>query len=270
MINKTIPVKEEEKHVYTKDLKSIVEDFNNYFTSVGKITAAKAMDRVNKNNIALSDSMLNSKIYPTDQQFSIKPVKLCSYIAENQLLSPHRNGNRKHHSTETLNIFITDKMLEAMDKKHITALILLDLCKAFDRINHTFLLHKLKRVGASPLDIQWFESYRTLSHGVPHDSILSPLLFGIYVNDLPAVTVSTDFDFYLDDSKLHLAFLVEDVQQTIAKLENNLYKIAEWCLEHQLLINPDKTKFLLLGTKSMLQNLPTQNNLKFLEKTLKP
>ena len=50
-----------------------------------------------------------------------------SYITQNQRLSPHQNGNRKHHSTETLNIFITDKMLEAMDKKHVTALILLDL-----------------------------------------------------------------------------------------------------------------------------------------------
>ena len=82
-----------------------------------------------------------------------------SYITENQRLSPHQNGNRKHHSTETLNIFITDKMLEAMDKKHVTALILLDLSKAFDSINHTILLHKLKCVGACPLAIQWFESY---------------------------------------------------------------------------------------------------------------
>ena len=91
-----------------------------------------------------------------------------------------------------------------------------------------------------------------------------------YVNDLPAVTVSSDLDSYIDDSKLHLAFLVEDVQQTIAKLENDIYKTAKWCLEHQLLINLDKTKFLLVGTRSMLQNLPTQINLNFLGKTLKP
>ena len=63
-----------------------------------------------------------------------------SYITENQRLSPHQNGNRKHHdSTETLSIYITDKMLEAMDKKHVTALILLDLSKDFDSINHTIL-----------------------------------------------------------------------------------------------------------------------------------
>jgi hypothetical protein len=63
--------------------------------------------------------------------------------------------------------------------------------------------------------------------------------------------------------------LVEDVQQTVAKLENDLYKTPKWCLEHQLLINPDKTKFLLVGTRSMLQNLPTQINLNILGKTAK-
>jgi hypothetical protein len=63
IINKTIPVKQKEKHIYTKDLKSIVEDLNNYFTSVEKITAATALNLANKNNIALSDPMLNSEIY---------------------------------------------------------------------------------------------------------------------------------------------------------------------------------------------------------------
>ena len=76
-----------------------------------------------------------------------------SYITENQRSSPHQNRNRKPHSTETLNVFITDKVLEAIDKKHVTTLILLDLSKAFDSINHTILLHKLKCVGASPLAI---------------------------------------------------------------------------------------------------------------------
>ena len=382
IINKSIPVKEKEKHIYTKELKTVVEDFNKYFTSVGKITATAALDLANKNNIVLSDPLVNDVSYPMEEQFKFEPVtcskiqriitdmprnkspgpdklsigvvkdclpvilgpltniincsfqsgmfpdlwklsevipllkegdhetpsnnrplsllevlsKVCekvaldqfgSYITEKQRLSPHQNGNRKHHSTETFNIFITDKMLEAMDNKHVTALVLLDLSKAYDSISHKILLHKLKCVGASPPAIKWFESYlsgRTqyvrirstispviaLTHGVPQGSILSPFLFGIYVNDLPAITISSDLDSYVDDSKLHLAFLVEDIQQAILKLEFDLHKTAKWCLEHQLLINPNKTKFLLVGTRSRLQNIPTTISLKFLGETLRP
>ena len=101
IINETIPVKEKEKQVYTKDLKSIVEDFNNYFTSVGKITAATALDLANKNNIALSDPMLNSEIYPTDQQFRFKPVT-CSVIRRIIMAMPETNHRGRIRSAWVL------------------------------------------------------------------------------------------------------------------------------------------------------------------------
>ena len=111
-------------------------------------------------------------------------------------------------------------MLKAMGKKHVTALSLLDLSKAFDSVNHTILLHKLRFVGASPQAVKWFESYLSsrsryvrirstvssfgsLTRGGPQGSILSPFLFGISVNDIPSVAVPSDLDSYVDDSELH-------------------------------------------------------------------
>ena len=122
--------------------------------------------------------------------------QLSGYLSDHNRLTHHQNGNKKLHSTETLSIYITDNILEAMDNKKITVLILLDLSKAFDSINHQRLLKKLTSVGASPATVKWFESYLshrtqtlrigstlsdplTISHGVPQGAILSPLLFCI-------------------------------------------------------------------------------------------
>ena len=76
---------------------------------------------------------------------------------------PHtKEAIKKLILPETLNILLTDKILEAMDKKQITALVLLDLSKAFDSIDHVRLLHKLSILGASPSIIKWFKSYLTV------------------------------------------------------------------------------------------------------------
>ena len=80
------------------------------------------------------------------------------YLIINNRLSPHQSGNRKSHSTETLKIYITDCMLDAVDKKKISALILLDLSKGFDSINHDKLLRKLSSVGASAAVVNWFRA----------------------------------------------------------------------------------------------------------------
>lgn len=142
--------------------------------------------------------------------------QLSDYLSDHNRLTHHQNGNKKLHSTETLSIYITDNILEAMDNKKITVLILLDLSKAFDSINHQRLLKKLTSVGASPATVKWFESYLshrtqtlrigstlsdplTISHGVPQGAILSPLLFCIYTNDLPNTPLTCEIESYVDD-----------------------------------------------------------------------
>ena len=112
-----------------------------------------------------------------------------SYLKQFNRISSHQSGNRSLHSTETLNIFVTDTMLEAIDNKNLTALILLDLSKAFDSVSHSILLHKLSCIGASPEAVKWFQDYltgrsqyvrigstkssaRPITHGVPQCAIL--------------------------------------------------------------------------------------------------
>ena len=82
-----------------------------------------------------------------------------AYLTERKLLSNNQSGNRKNHSTETLNVAFTDSLLEAIDKKQISMVVFIDLSKAFDSIEHHTLLGKISRLGVSPAVSEWFRSY---------------------------------------------------------------------------------------------------------------
>ena len=109
-----------------------------------------------------------------------------------------------------------------------------------------------------------------VTHGVPQGAILSPLLFCIYLNDLPTAPTFCNLESYVDDSKLFMSFPLVELDAAIEKLEQDLHSVAQWCCENHLLINPDKTKLLFLGTRQMLSRLPEDPRVVFLGKTLKP
>ena len=172
--------------------------------------------------------------------------------------------------------------MDAIDNKKLSALILIYLSKAFDNISHSILLKKLSAIGVSQETVKWFESYLTrrfgsslsaalpITHGVPQGAILSPLLFCIYTNDLPTVTQSCNLNSFVDDSKISLPFSIKEVSDAKLKLETDLRLVAEWCCKNSLLINPEKTKFLLVGTRQLLNLLPDNMSLNFLNKTILP
>ncbi len=203
-------------------------------------------------------------------------IQFNSYLLRNNRLSSHQSGNKKHFSTETLNIFVNHAILKAMDNKMLTALVLLDLSKAFDSINHNILLQKLEFISASESSLRWFSSYvkgrsqvvrigstlsspLNLTHGVPQGAILSPLLFSIYLNDLPLSPRSSSLESYADDSKVFLSFPIKDTTTAKTKLEEDLSLVAKWCFTNQLLINPEKTKFRLIGTPQLLKKIAFSN-----------
>ena len=103
-----------------------------------------------------------------NRPISLIPVlsKVTEKIALNQFsdfliqqgnLTCHQSGNRKYHPTETLSLLVTGHIFKAMDKKEITAMVLIDLSKAFDSICHTTLLPKLQELGASSKASKWFQ-----------------------------------------------------------------------------------------------------------------
>ena len=170
--------------------------------------------------------------------------------------------------TETSVIQTTDEILNAIDKKKLTAVVLLDLSKAFDSIDHQILLAKLQDIGASRPAIEWFGSYLTSRHqfvqinttlstklpvisGVPQGSILGPLLFNIYVNDLPSVPENCSSQCYVNDTKLLMSFQLHNQHEAIAKLNKDLLSFRNWCFDNQLLLNPDKTKLVIFGNRQM-------------------
>ena len=196
------------------------------------------------------------------------------YLTANKKLAENQSGNRKLHSTETALLCVMDDLLQAIDDKKISALVLLDMSKAFDSIRHDILLQKLQALGVSSLSLHWFHSYLVgrsqrvrihdaiadalvLKYGVPQGSILGPVLFTIYVNDLLSVPTHCKSACYVDDSKLYLSFPSSDISTAIDNLNADLECVSRWCCQNSLLINPDKTKVLIIGVPQLLSKLPT-------------
>ena len=124
------------------------------------------------------------------------------YLIKHNILYDYQSGFRKNHSTGTCHSYLNDKILKGFDDGLVTGMILIDLQKAFDTINHGILLKKLSIIGFSDYSVKWFQSYlsnrkftvnlensfseiSSVSCGVSQGSILGPLLFLINVNDMP-------------------------------------------------------------------------------------
>ena len=189
------------------------------------------------------------------------------------------------HSTETTLINVSDNLLITIDKKSASLLVLLDVSKAFDSLNHNLLLEKLRKLGLKASAVFWFSSYLSsryqrvrykdsvsemlpLTNGVPQGSILGPVLFTIYINDLISAITYSQAAAYVDDSQLY-KFSVSDSSIAMAAVNQDLRNISKWCATNALLINPDKTKLVVVGSAQLIKRLPPIS-LSLLGKTISP
>ena len=197
------------------------------------------------------------------------------YLTENCLLSKFQSGFRPKHSTVTALIQMCDEWLENMDNGKWNGVIFLDIKKAFDSINHGILLNKMKkRFGISSTELKLFESYlsnreqqcsineqlsskKTITCGVPQGSILGPLLFLLYINDLPECLRSTPPCMYADDTQIFSSSY--DANELVIKLNSDLAHVRNWLIENKLQLHPSKSKLMFIGSSYNLNNKNTEH-----------
>ena len=188
--------------------------------------------------------------------------QISQYI--NSFLTPYLCGYRKGFSTQQALLSLIEKWKIVLDSKGYGGAVLMDLSKAFDTINHDLLIAKLHAYGFSKESLKliksylsncWqrtkvnlsFSSWSELILGVPQGSVLGPLLFNIYINDLFYLTELTDVCNYADDTTFHACD--SNLDNLIRRLEHDSVLAIEWFESNYMKLNQDKCHFLLSGHK---------------------
>ena len=179
-------------------------------------------------------------------------------------------GFRKNYSTELLLTLIHDNIINAVENKSIAMGVFLDLSKAFDMVNHSILLSKMEKYGIRGLVLDWFKSYLSgrkqcvkikdtvsplanMEVGVPQGSILGPLLFLIYINDIGSVSSRIDTFLFADDTNL---FSFNSNPNSLLELFNQeLPKLHHWFNVNKLLLNIKKSSYILFSPHHNLSHL---------------
>ena len=195
------------------------------------------------------------------------------FLEQHNLLHALQSGYRKSHSCHTALIHLVDRWIEAVNDEKMSGVVFLDLRKAFDLVNHDILLQKLSAYHFSKDSVSLIQSYlenRTqyvsiggkkspegfTTQGVPQGSILGPLLFSIFINDLPLHISHTDvtYSLFADDSSIDVA--ASDVQSMTNVLQRSLNEVSAWCDTNCMIPHPQKTKCMLVTTRQKHQLNP--------------
>jgi retron-type reverse transcriptase len=194
-------------------------------------------------------------------------TQLNEFLEKKDLLFHNQSGFRGKHSTDTCLIGLTDFIKGEIGRGNLIGMVIIDLQKAFDTVNHELLLQKMRAIGIT--SVAWFKSYlsdreqcveidgtrssfKKIECGVPQGSILGPQLFLLYVNDMQ-MSIGCKLLLYADDSAL--IFSHNDSETIARRLSDELSNCKRWLVDNKLSLHVEKTESILFGTIRKLKKV---------------
>ena len=209
--------------------------------------------------------------------------RLLKYIDKSNILYKYQFGFRKKHSTEHALIELVDQIRLNMGGNQMTCGIFIDLSKAFDTVNHQILTDKLEHYGIRGKALEIFKSYlnnrkqyvqlensksqtRPISCGVPQGSVLGPLLFILFINDLYKCCPDGKVRLFADDTTIF--FHKNNINDITTTGKTIMTQLATWLKANKLTLNADKSSFTIFkSNRKVIHNLP--DNIEFLGQSIK-
>ena len=208
-------------------------------------------------------------------------IQIVEYLEQNKLLHHNHHGSRSGYNTATALIQMYDQWTQEVDDGRMVGVMMIDLSAAFDMVDHPLLLEKLSILGLEEEVVQWFHSYLSgrsqsvfidgclsppedIHFGVPQGSILGPLMYIIFTNEIPDLVHSHPVSHknpepaclmtcgstvcYVDDGTFSVGH--KDSSILSQKLSEQYSIIADYMAANKLVINADKTHLVVMGTKA--------------------